>query len=382
MKAKFPKYPEIVPEKRTSTMAKDRNPRTRQVRFRNAIGAPIAVSAMLAAALTACSSSGGGGSSDETGASGPSSAKLTNVSVSISQPGSAVNAGLIVGINKKIFAQCGLTVKLAGAGGGGGDTTHVITSGAATFAMPALASPMIAYLQHQDVTVIGGEAQGTNGMSYLVKPNSPLKTIRQLVGKKVGVSNPSSSSQTNLVAVLKAVGVDPGKVKSVSVGAVTSGVTALASGAVDATWANYPDSIDLVDRGKARMLINVSDYVKHDQYGVILAKKSWVEKNSDTASKFVTCLDRSYQWMHAHVAEAGAIFAKVADIDTKLAVKTLKLEAKSGNYTTDLTVPGIQYVLDTVKAAGQVPSSTSLSDIKGLFTLPKGAPVTFTGGSL
>jgi len=366
-------------------MAKNRDHRGRSLRFRTVFGAPLAISAVLAASLTACSSSGGG-STDSTGAdsgaAGGNSGKLTGVTVSISQPGSAVNAGLIVGINKKIFNQCGLDVKLAGAGGGGGDTTHVITTGAATFAMPALASPMIAYLQHQDVTVIGGEAQGTNGMAYVVKPDSPLKKISQLVGKKVGVSNPSSSSQTNLVAVLKAVGIDPSKVKSVSVGEVTSGVTALASGAVDATWANYPDAIDLVDRGKARVLINVSDYVKHDQYGVILAKKSWVKKNSDTAAKFVTCLNRSYQWMQAHLDEAGAVFAKEADISQELAVKTLKLEAQSGNYTTDLTVPGIQYVLDTVKAAGQVPSSTKLSDLKGLFTIPKGAPVKFTGGTL
>ena len=66
-------------------------------------------------------------------------------------------------------------------------------------------------------------------------PNSPLKTVADLKGKKFGISNPKSLGEMMGVLVMEKAGLKPDDVQSVALGSLGGALTALENGVVDAT---------------------------------------------------------------------------------------------------------------------------------------------------
>jgi NitT/TauT family transport system substrate-binding protein len=350
------------------------------------VGSALIVATATTLALAACSSSASSSSGSTTTGSGSGSASgsgaLTKITIVPSHLNSGSNGAVLAAVQDGLFKQCGFDVSVK-EGGGGGDTVRTVTSGAAQFAFPSVASVLPAFKQGNKIAVVAGQTLGTNGGAMLVLPNSTLSGPASLKGKKVGISAAGSNNATQLDTILRQQGINPSAVSEVVVGAVPAGMAALAAGAVSATWATEPDVTQLVAQGKAKVLFKVDDYIKNYQLTVTIASAGYAQKNPDVVKRFVDCMDQANAYAATNPTAAGAAFATVSKQTPAVATAALKVNLTPSNlFSVNVSVPGMQEGLNELVDAKVLPAGTTLTQFKSLFALPSGGKATLTGGSI
>lgn len=325
---------------------------------------------VLALGLAAC------GSSSESEAGGD---KLTKITVVPSHLDSASNAAVLAAVANGGFKKCGFDVTLK-EGGGGGDTIRTITSGAAQFAFPSVASALPAYVEGNKLAIVAGQALGTNGLAFMVLPDSKLSGVDSLDGKKVGISAAGSNNATELDSIVAAE--DLKDVTKVTVGEVPSGVAALAAGAVDATWATEPSVTQLVAQKKAKVLFRVDDYIKDFQLTVTIASQKYADENPEIVKRFVNCMDVANKAIAANPDAAGKTYAKEAKIDEASAITSVKTNLDPNRYSVEVSVPGVEEVIKELIDSKMLKADVSIDNFKDMIQLPEGGAAKLTGGTL
>ncbi|MFD0853134.1 ABC transporter substrate-binding protein, partial [Actinomadura adrarensis] len=175
---------------------------------RSRLAALLGVLVLAAPAATGC------GEDESSGAGGLEKDTVTVASLPLADA-----AGLHIAQKAKLFEAEGLTVRIR----------PVQQS---TAALPALAkgdvdfiagANYVSFLQAQEkgtlkLSVVADAAYLTpNFISVMVNQDSPIRTVRDLEGKKVAVNLLNNIQTLTLNAILKAGGADPAKVQYVAV---------------------------------------------------------------------------------------------------------------------------------------------------------------------
>ena len=122
---------------------------------------------------------------------------------------------------------------------------------------------------------------------YYLMAQPSIKTIDDLRGKKIGVSQPGSSSDIATRTALKANGIDPDKdVTIVPVGSLANRTAALLSGAIDAGLDNPPGSIKQEAQG-LHALIDLAAQKLPASNNTIVMQRSFVDGNKDAVQRYV-----------------------------------------------------------------------------------------------
>ena len=159
------------------------------------------------------------------------------------------------------------------------------------------------------------------GFALVVAPKNSgaIASVKDLAGKKVGVSAPGSSTHFFLNYMLSKNGVDPNSVGVVGIGLEATAVAAMEQGSVDAAIMLDP-AITLL-QGKNKDLKILSDTrTQHDtlnvfggEYpgGALYSRADWVAKNQKETQALTNAIVATLKWMHAHTPED--IMAKMPD---------------------------------------------------------------------
>lgn len=151
------------------------------------------------------------------------------------------------------------------------------------------------------------------GLVLVVSPKqtASITSIKDLAGKKVGVSAPGSSTDFFLKYLLRKEGVDPSKVAVIGVGLDDTAVAAQEQGQVDAAVMLDP-AVTLL-QGKYKDLRILADTrtekdtlaVFGGRYpgGAIYSTTEWVEKHPKESQAIANALVETLRWIHAHSAE-------------------------------------------------------------------------------
>ncbi|MDO8723794.1 MAG: ABC transporter substrate-binding protein, partial [Syntrophales bacterium] len=123
---------------------------------------------------------------------------------------------------------------------GGGDTIRGVTTGGMPMALSGLPAAVIAFEKGEPIKVVGGVFAVTT-ICWLVRSDSPIKTIQDLKGKKASFSRPGANTQFLLIKSLReAKGIDPEDVTLLGTGGASETITALKTGLVDAAYSSEP----------------------------------------------------------------------------------------------------------------------------------------------
>jgi NitT/TauT family transport system substrate-binding protein len=149
------------------------------------------------------------------------------------------------------------------------------------------------------------------GFALVVSPKQQIASIKDLAGKKVGVSAPGSSTDFFLKYILSKNGVDPNSVAVIGVGLEATAVAAMEQGSVDA--AIMLDPAITVLQGKFKDLKILSDTrtqkdtvsVFGGEYpgGALYSKADWVAKNGKTVQALTDAIVATLKWIHSHSPE-------------------------------------------------------------------------------
>jgi NitT/TauT family transport system substrate-binding protein len=230
------------------------------------------------------------------------------------------NLPLFVASQGGMFKKHGLDVEVAHFAGGG-EVVRAVSSGSMQIGMVGTSAAMLAAGRGQNLKILSSWSAPAFGILWIVPTDSPLKTVKQLDGKKIGITRPGSVSHTGIVAALQANGI---KADIVPVGGPGDSWAALKNDRVQASWHTVPDVYSLVDRGDARILFQISDYLTEYQQGSLVAMGGYLSQNGETVRKFLAASAEAVAFINEKPEEAAKMGANATGLPEKLVLRTIR----------------------------------------------------------
>ncbi len=211
---------------------------------------------------------------------------------------------------------------------GGAETVRVVTAGSADIGLATGTESVItAFLKGAAVRVISSEMTGSPDLFWLVRGDSPYKTLRDLDGKSIGFSRPGSS--THMVLQLAA---EQFKIKPnlVPVGAPPDSYTALMTKQIEAGWASPPTFLGKVEKGEVRIVFRGAELegVRGVSTRVNFTSADFYDKNQNLVKAYLSAIKKTIDWMYDNPKETVAFFAEVNQVAPSLAEAGFKFFPK------------------------------------------------------
>jgi NitT/TauT family transport system substrate-binding protein len=151
------------------------------------------------------------------------------------------------------------------------------------------------------------------GLVLVVSPmhTGEIKTIKDLAGKKVGVSAPGSSTDFFLKYLLKKNGLDPAGVSVIGVGLTAAAVAAMEQGQIDAAvmldpsvtvlQGTHPDLRILSDTRTQKDTLEV--FGGEYPGGALYSTTAWVAAHEKDVQALTNAILKTLAWIHTHSPE-------------------------------------------------------------------------------
>ncbi|SPF04828.1 ABC transporter substrate-binding protein [Streptomyces sp. MA5143a] len=268
------------------------------------------------AVVTVAAAAGCGSSSSSSGGSPSSDGKTTQVTVGIIPIVDV--APLYLGQKKGFFGKRGIELKMELAQGGAAIVPGVV-SGQFQFGFSNVTSLMIAQTKGVPIkSVVNGAASTgdtANDISGVaVKKDSPVKSAKELAGKKVAVNTLQNIGDTTVREVVRQDGGDPSKVKFVEM-PFDQMPAALDAGQVDAAWMGEP-ALTIAKGQGARVV--ASPFAETDPKLTIatyFTSVKLLKENPDLVKKFTEAMTESLEYASEHPDEARRTLTTYTKID-------------------------------------------------------------------
>jgi ABC-type nitrate/sulfonate/bicarbonate transport system substrate-binding protein len=149
---------------------------------------------------------------------------------------------------------------------------------------------------------------------YYVRDDSPIKSARDLIGKKVAVNTLGAHLEFVLREYLARNGVGASDAKQVTLVAIppVSGEQALRQGQVEVSALNGVLRDKALERGGIHSLFNDTDLFGQFTGGSYVLRNKFIEDNPNAARRLVEGISRAIEWAQtSHPEEVRARFDKV-----------------------------------------------------------------------
>jgi len=153
------------------------------------------------------------------------------------------------------------------------------------FSTGALA--ITANVQGADLAMITG---GFNLFAFKVVGRPDIKSIQDLRGKKVSISQFGSATDFAVQSSLEKFGVDPKQVTVIQLGASSNRLTALINGATEASLFTEPFATMAIKKHRMNLLLDMADAGMPYPQSCLMIKRSYLDANRDKATNVVKAL--------------------------------------------------------------------------------------------
>jgi ABC-type nitrate/sulfonate/bicarbonate transport system substrate-binding protein len=254
-----------------------------------------------------------------------------------------------------IFAEEGLDAELLLIRGSG-HVTKALLANEVQFANIAAPLVVAANLEGGDLVYLTG---GVNRLIQCIITRPEIRTPADLRGRTFGVSHSGGVDNFLVNYLLKPHGLPIGEdMKSRVIENQPDAIVRMDSGEVDAALFSPPYSFEAIRRGH-RVLIDSGDHWIDYQLGGVVARRSYVEQNPETARKVVRAYVRGIHRYKTDLALSLRVFRKYSLInDESVARQCYEAANRYFQRKPYPTVPGLYRVLD--EASKRNPAATRL----------------------
>ncbi len=167
-----------------------------------------------------------------------------------------------------------------------------------------------------------------------VPANSPIKTLDDLKGKRIGISRAGSLTDHLAHALALQKGWGPDGIKTVAIGNGAAGiVAAFRQGLVDADISTASLFFTMEEKGTGRLLAPTSAFMGRNASGTLYATDKLMKENPEAVRAFVAGWIDTIAWMRSHKAEAVKIQSKLVGFPESVMSKEYDLTI--GMFTDD-----------------------------------------------
>ena len=199
----------------------------------------------------------------------------------------------------------------------------------------------------------------TNGQGILVPPNSAIRTIADLKGKRVGFTK-GSSAHNVIVQTLEKAGLTYADITPVYLTPPDAG-PAFANGSIDA-WAIWDPYFAIGEtKQNGRILVNASEITKTNSF--YIANRGFANSHGPVLQQIIDVTSSTARWASAHRDEVAKSLSAVTGI--ALDIQTIAANRSSfavGPITDDI-IATQQGVADRFHKLGLIPKPIAIRDI-------------------
>ncbi len=239
-----------------------------------------------------------------------------------------------VALDKGYFKEEGIDVTGIITSAGGGTSLRNMIAGGVPYGEVNPGVVIAAIQQGADLKIISDNALTVAEFVWAVKPDSPIKTIKDFKGKKIGYTNPRSTSQALAQMLITKAGLKLDEAEIVRTGGFGEGVAALETGMIDV--APIPEPLWSKFRSKYRAVVTASEALPPLDNVVGVTTANMAAEKGDFIRAVIRARRRAVEFMHKNPDEAGDIVAKHYNLEPEVARSAVR------NLTTSRT-DGVPY---------------------------------------
>jgi NitT/TauT family transport system substrate-binding protein len=240
-----------------------------------------------------------------------------------------------VALAKGYFKDEGLNITgLIASAGGGTTLRNMLAGGGVPYGEVNPGVIVSAILAGADLKIVSDNVLTVAEFAWVVKPDSPIQTTKDLKGKKFGYTNPRSTSQALATMILQSAGYKADDAELIKTGGFGEGIAALDSGQVDIApiteplWSKF--------KTKYRVVVRASEALPPLDNVVGVTTVEMAEKRGDFIRAVIRARRKAVIFMRDHPDEAAQIVAKQYNIEPDVALNAIR------NLTTSKT-QGVPY---------------------------------------
>ena len=227
-----------------------------------------------------------------------------------------------IAMEKGFFKQEGADVTGILSSNGGGTTIRNLLGGNLDYGEVDLAGTVAAIEQGNDLHIISDNVLTVGEFVWAVKPDSPIKSLSDFKGRKIGYTNPRSTSQALNVLLVQTIGLTQADVNPTKVGGFGEQVVALDIGAIDV--ATLADPVWSKNSAKLRTVVRAADALPPLCNVIGVATGRAIAEHGDFLRAVLRARRKAVEFMYAHPDEAGDIIGKVYDLDPAIARQAVR----------------------------------------------------------
>lgn len=226
-----------------------------------------------------------------------------------------------IAMEKGFFKEAGANVTGILTSGGGGTTLRNMLGGGLAFADVGLSSVVPAVQQGADIKIIAATTNSLAEFYWATKKDSPINSMKDLRGKKLGYTSPRSTTQAADLLLLEAAGLTTNDVELVKTGGLGEGIAALNLGLIDAmpildpSWSEF--------RSKYKLIAAAQDFIPPMTTNVAVASSKAIATRAEFIAAILNGRRKAVEFMSSNLDESAAIIAKTHNISVQVAKDAL-----------------------------------------------------------
>ena len=297
------------------------------------------------------------------------SAALANdmLKVAVGQRGSWETGISDLGQQGGIFKKHGLELQIVYTQGSG-ETQQAVISGSVDIGIAVgTFGALGAYSKGAPIRAIGATMTGGSDLLWYVKADSPIKTMKDVIGKSVAYSTNGSSTHLTVLAFRKHFDID---FKPVATGGPPGTFTQVMSGQIDVGWAVIPFGIEAADQGQIRVIAKASDIpsFREQTIRLITTNVETLKNRREVLRRYLQAYRETVNWMYSDPAVLK-MYAEFAKVPESVARRTRDDLMPKDDLDPD-RLSGLQGLMADAVSFKYVPAVLTKKQIGELFVIP------------
>jgi NitT/TauT family transport system substrate-binding protein len=280
-----------------------------------------------------------------------------------------------VALEKGYFKDEGIDVTGIISSAGGGTSLRNMLAGGVPYGEVNPGVIISAIQQGADLRIISDNVLTVAEFVWAVKPDSPIKSLKDLKGAKLGYTNPRSTSQGLAMLLLEKGGLQPGDAELVHTGGFGEGVAALDVGLV--TVAPIPEPLWSKFKDKYRPVAVATEILPPLDNVVGVSTVNMMAEKGDFIRAVIRARRRAVEFMYQDPDAAGDMVAKHYEITPEIAraaVRNLTASRTAGlPYwgPGQIHLEGLRRMVDVQKMVGAIKGDIDFDAIIDTQFLPE-----------
>jgi NitT/TauT family transport system substrate-binding protein len=205
---------------------------------------------------------------------------------------------------------------------GGGTTIRNLLGGKLSYGEAAVSAVVSAVQGGADLKIISGNVHTVAEFVWVAMPKSPVSSLKDLKGRKLGFTNPRSTSQALAFLILEAQKLQPSDVELIRTGGFGAGLTMLEIGGVDVVPVAEP--LWSKNQGKYKLIAAAPDILPALSNVVGVTTGEAAKSKGDFIRGVIRARRKAVEYMYSNPKESAVIIAKAYSLDVPVAEATVR----------------------------------------------------------